>query len=118
MKSHVVLGGHVDRGPKPDVVEFPEVLAQSLARHAFATVIGDAGYESERARVRSTNVRPKRRAHVLCREELGVESIFPTTVRGKKRKDGRRVAQGIFRTNVSAGPRSVAVRRLTFKPSA
>ena len=76
VKSHVVLGGHVDRGPKPDVVEFPEVLAQSLARHAFRTVIGDAGYESERA-------------HVLCREELGVESIFPTTVRGNKRKDGK-----------------------------
>ena len=29
------------------------------------------------------------RAHVLCREELGVESIIPTTVRGKKRHDGR-----------------------------
>jgi len=75
VKSHVVLGGHVDRGPKPDVVEFPGVLTQSLARHRFRTVLGDAGYESERA-------------HVLCRETLGVRSIFPTTVRGKKRKDG------------------------------
>jgi hypothetical protein len=76
VKSHIVLSGHVDRGPKPDVVEFPRVVTEALSRHRFRTVVGDAGYESERA-------------HVLCREELGVESIFPTTVRGKKRKDGR-----------------------------
>ena len=76
VKSHIVLGGHVDRGPGPDVVEFPEVLTQSLARHTFRTILGDAGYESERA-------------HVLCREQLGVRSIFPTTVRGNKRKDGK-----------------------------
>jgi len=76
VKSHLVLGGHVDRGPKPDVVEFPELMRQALSRHGVKTVLGDPGYESERA-------------HVLCREELGVESIFPTTVRGKKRHDGR-----------------------------
>lgn len=74
--SHLVLGAVVDRGPRPDVVEFPEVVRQALRRHSFRTVIGDAGYESERA-------------HVLCREGLGVESIFPTTERGKKRLDGR-----------------------------
>ena len=75
MKSHIVLGDHVNRGPKPDVVDFPGVPTQSLERHAFRTILGDAGYESERA-------------HVLCREEPGVRSIFPTTVRGKRRKDG------------------------------
>ena len=73
VESHIVLGGFVNRGPKPDVVEFPEVVKQALARHRFRTILGDAGYESERA-------------HVLCREELGVESIFPTTVRGRARQ--------------------------------
>jgi hypothetical protein len=76
VKSHVVLGGHVDRGAKPDVVEFPELMWQALSRHPVKTVLGDPGYDSERA-------------HILCRERLGVESIFPTTVRGKKRKDGK-----------------------------
>ena len=51
-------------------------MRQALSRHRVKTVLGDPGYESERA-------------HVLCREELGVRSIFPTTVRGKKRHDGR-----------------------------
>ncbi len=76
VKSHIILAGHVDRGPKPDVVEFPELMLQALSRHGVKTVLADSGYESERA-------------HVLCREELGIESIIPTTVRGKKRKDGR-----------------------------
>ena len=76
VKSHLVLAAVVDRGPKPDVVEFPRVVAEALTRHRFRTVIGDAGYESEKA-------------HVLCRERLGVESIFPTTLRGKKRRDGQ-----------------------------
>ena len=75
----------MDRGPKPDIVEFPRVMGEALGRHRLRTVIGDAGYESERA-------------HVLCREELGLESIFPTTVRGKKRRDGRpRATRGRWR---------------------
>lgn len=58
------------------MVEFPRVMAEALSRHRFRAVVGDAGYESEKA-------------HVLCREELGVTSVFPTTVRGRRRKDGR-----------------------------
>lgn len=85
VKSHIILGGHVDRGPKPDVVEFPEVMRQALSRHGVKTVLADSGYESERA-------------HVLCREELGIESIIPTTVRGRKRKDGApRATRGRWR---------------------
>jgi len=76
VKSHLVLAAVVDRGPKPDVVEFPRVVAEALTRHRFRTVIGDAGYESEKA-------------HVFCRERLGVRSIFPTTRRGRPRADGR-----------------------------
>jgi hypothetical protein len=75
-KSHLVLGAVVDRGPRPDVVEFPRLIKAALSRHRFRAVVGDAGYESERA-------------HVFCREEQGVRSVFPTTVRGRKRKDGR-----------------------------
>jgi hypothetical protein len=28
--SHLVLGAVVDRGPRPDVIEFPEVVTQAL----------------------------------------------------------------------------------------
>ena len=37
--------------------------------------MGDAGYEGEPA-------------HTLCRDELGIVSIFPTTFRGRPRRDG------------------------------
>jgi hypothetical protein len=75
-RSHLFLSAVVDRGPKPDVVEFEAALTQALARHPFDTLLADAGYESERA-------------HVLCRETLGVRSIFPTTRRGRRLRDGR-----------------------------
>ena len=60
-------------------------MTQALSRHKFGTILGDAGYESERA-------------HEWCRERLGVRSIFPTTVRGKKCKDGSpRAVRGRYR---------------------
>ena len=74
--SHVMTGAVVDRGPRRDVVEFPVLVRQALGRHAFTTLLGDAGYESEKN-------------HRLCREELGVKSIFPTTHRGRGRHDGK-----------------------------
>jgi IS4 transposase len=74
--SHVMTGAVVDRGPRRDVVEFPVLVRQALDRHAFTTLLGDAGYESEKN-------------HRLCREELGVKSIFPTTHRGRGRHDGK-----------------------------
>ena len=76
VKSHLMLGSVVDRGPRPDAVEFAATLEQSLRRHRFKTLLGDAGYESENA-------------HVLCREHLAVRSIFPTTHRGRSRQDGQ-----------------------------
>lgn len=85
VRSHLVLAAVVNRGPRPDHGEFPTVLRGALGRHAFTTLLGDAGYESEKA-------------HVLCREHLGVRSIFPTTRRGRRRHDGRlRAIRGKYR---------------------
>jgi len=76
VRSHLILSAVVDRGPKPDVVEFPATLQGALKRHRLRTLLGDAGYESESI-------------HVLCREHLGIRSIFPTTRRGRPSGDGR-----------------------------
>jgi len=85
VRSHLVLAAVVNRGPRPDHGEFPTVLRGALDRHAFLVVLGDAGYESEKA-------------HSLCRDELGVKSIFPTTYRGRQRYDGRvRAIRGKYR---------------------
>ena len=71
----------VDRGPRPDLIEFDDLLASGLRRHRFTTLLGDAGYESEGV-------------HRHCREELGVRSIIPTTRRGRPRHSGARNAIG------------------------
>ncbi len=74
-RTHLILSAVVDRGPKPDQVEFVDTLRAAMERHPIHTLVGDAGYESEGA-------------HRLCREQLGVVSIFPTTHRGRRRLDG------------------------------
>lgn len=75
-RSHLILGTVIDRGPNPDHIEFERTLVRGLLRHRFDILIGDAGYESEAA-------------HSICRDDLGIRSIFPTTARGRPRKDGR-----------------------------
>jgi hypothetical protein len=72
----MILGAVVDRGPKLDYAEFEPALMQALSRHRFDTLLADAGYESEAF-------------HELCRQDLGIESIFPTTIRGRHRLDGQ-----------------------------
>lgn len=62
-------------------MELPALLEPALRRHRFATLLGDAGYESEGV-------------HRRCREELGVRSIIPTTRRGRPRHSGARNAIG------------------------
>ena len=85
IRSHLILAAVVDRGPKPDIVEFQALFEQAWRRQKFATLLGDAGYESEEV-------------HRLCREELGLESIIPTTRRGRPRDDGTpRVVRGKYR---------------------
>jgi hypothetical protein len=85
IKSHLILAAVVDRGPKPDIVEFRALLQQAALRQQFQKLLGDAGYESEDA-------------HRFCREELGVKSIIPTTIRGRPRHNGQQhVVQGKYR---------------------
>jgi hypothetical protein len=85
IRSHVIVAAVVDRGPCPDMVEWPELMRRALARLHFDTWLGDAGYESEGAHQRS-------------REELGIRSIVPTTERGRPRHDGQpRPVRGAYR---------------------
>ena len=73
--NHLILSAVVTRGPKPDHCEFEKTIMQAVAHQRIETLVGDAGYESEGA-------------HQLCREELNIQSIFPTTDRGRRRHDG------------------------------
>ena len=83
--NHLILGLVIDRGPKPDPVEAQQTLLDAFERHPFKTLLGDAGYESEGF-------------HCLCRNELGVRSIIPTTDRDRPRKDGKpRPVRGYYR---------------------
>ena len=73
--SHLVLALTVDRGPLPDHTEFEATLREALARQRIATLVADAGYDSEKA-------------HRLCRERLGIRSIMPPRITGRPRYDG------------------------------
>ena len=74
-QNHLILGVFINRGPKPDHIEARATVAASLRQQGFRRLLGDAGYESEAF-------------HTFCREELGIESIIPTTPRGRPRHDG------------------------------
>jgi hypothetical protein len=75
-RSHLYLSAMATRGPTPDCSQFAPAVKQALSVQRIDTLLGDAGYESEPA-------------HALCREALGVRSIFPTTLRGRRRSDGK-----------------------------
>jgi transposase len=72
--NHLLLGMVIDRGPKLDYAEDKSTLLNALSQQKFKTLLADAGYESERF-------------HKLCREQLNIQSIIPTTQRGRSRKD-------------------------------
>jgi len=83
--NHLILGAVIDRGPKLDYAEDEETLIEAYKQQRFRTLLGDAGYESERF-------------HAVCRRDLGVRSIIPTTERGRPRRDGQpRPANGYYR---------------------
>ena len=73
-KTHLILSAHVNRGPKPDHIEFTDTLLAAIKRQKIETLVADAGYESEAA-------------HCFCRDELGILSIIPTNIRGRPRLD-------------------------------
>ena len=75
-QTHLILSAFVSRGPKPDYIEFADTLVAATQRQPIDTLLGDAGYESESA-------------HRFCRQTLGIVSIFPTTRRGRPRRDGK-----------------------------
>jgi hypothetical protein len=82
--SHLILGAVIDRGPKPDAIEDEQTLLAALGQQWFSTLLG-AGYESERF-------------HSVCRDDLGIRSVIPTTPRGRPRRDGRPIpATGHYR---------------------
>ena len=83
--NHLILGIVTDRGPKVDPVEAKPTLHEALRHQRFASLLGDAGYESEGF-------------HSLCRDQLGIRSIIPTTDRGRPRRDGKpRPVRGRYR---------------------
>jgi len=67
--THLLLGMFIDQGPKLDYAEDESTLFNALSQQKFETILADAGYESERF-------------HKLCREQLNIQSIIPTTQRG------------------------------------
>ena len=74
--NHLILGVFIDRGPQRDHAEDEETLLAALTHQWIKTLLADAGYESERF-------------HDVCRRDLGIRSIIPTTQRGRPRKDGK-----------------------------
>jgi hypothetical protein len=47
VSTHLVLGTVIDRGPKPDDVEFHRLAHQAHRRHPFDALLGDVGYDGE-----------------------------------------------------------------------
>jgi hypothetical protein len=62
--THLILSTLRKRGPAPDVNELRETLRPMLGRSSVATILADAGYDSEAN-------------HEYMREVLGVETIIP-----------------------------------------
>lgn len=83
--THLVLGIVIDRGPRLDHAEADATVLNALSHQRFATLVADAGYESERF-------------HKWCREVLGIRSIIPTTQRGRPRHDEQsKAVTGFYR---------------------
>jgi hypothetical protein len=74
-RTHLILGITVNRGPTVDHCEFRSTVEHALARQPFTMLVADAGYDSEKA-------------HRWCRDELGIRSIIPPRVYGRRRLDG------------------------------
>jgi len=82
-RSHLFLSAIVDRGPKPDDLEFRAVVRAARRRHRFLVLLGDAGYDGE----------PH---HRFLRRDLRVRGVMPP-IRGRPRKDPRRPPTGRHR---------------------
>ena len=74
-RSHLCLATVVDRGPKPDDIEFKPLLRAACKRHRFRTLLADCGYDAEHH-------------HRFLNDKLGVIGIIPPT-RGRPPKNPR-----------------------------
>jgi hypothetical protein len=74
--NHLILGGRVDRGPKPDLTEARPTVRETVGHQPLGTLLGDAGFEAENF-------------HSFCRDQLNIRSIIPTRDRGRPRPDGQ-----------------------------
>ena len=81
--SHLFLGVVVDRGPKPDDMEFHRVARQAHRRHPFDVLLADVGYDAEHH-------------HEFLYDELGVLGVIPPE-RGRPHKTPSRQTRGLFR---------------------
>jgi len=75
VKKHLVVGVILDRGPKPDDLEFHRLARQAHRRHPFDALLGDVGYDGEHH-------------HRFLWKTLGVLGIIPPT-RGRPAKSPR-----------------------------
>ncbi len=64
IENHFIFAYEARRGPKPDVDEFESLVKQALTRIRMATILADAGFDSE------SN-------HSFARDEHGIRSVIP-----------------------------------------
>jgi hypothetical protein len=83
-RSHLFLAAVVDRGPKPDDLEFHAVVRQARGRQRFVFLLGDCGYDAELH-------------HRFLRHDLHVQGIIPPT-RGRPRKNPHQAPGGRYRS--------------------
>lgn len=88
VNSHLFLGVVVDRGPKPDDLEFDRLVRQAHRRHPFDALLGDPGYDAERH-------------HEFLFHGLGVIGIIPP-IRGRPPTREDHVPTGFFRRTLKA----------------
>jgi len=88
VKSHLLLGAVIDRGPKPDDVEFERLARQAHRRQPYDALLGDAGYDGEDH-------------HAFLWGQFAVLGIIPP-VRGRPPKDPEHIPRGFFRSFIAA----------------
>ncbi len=64
-KTHMIVGVHAPRGPKPDNSQLAPTLKNTIIK--LDKLLGDAGFDGE----------PN---HNLCRNEKNIRSFFPATM--------------------------------------
>jgi transposase len=85
--SHIILAAVVDRGPRPDDLEFHRVVCQAHARLPFDTLLADAGYDAE--------------PHHEFLQQMGVAGIIPPR-RGRPPKKPDHVPGGRHRQQLAS----------------